>query len=128
METEVDVRNPNYVLVPGMYAEVDLSYGSPCDAMAIPVTAVTPDPESRSSSKTGKVLVVTADNRIEPRRVALGMETENTIEVKSGLRDGESCSHRNRTSLQPVRKLSRNQSAWQRSKKVNKVLNVSICH
>ena len=40
MKTEVDVPNPKLVLVPGMYAEVDLTTEQHRDALAVPVEAV----------------------------------------------------------------------------------------
>jgi multidrug efflux pump subunit AcrA (membrane-fusion protein) len=83
-----------------MYAEVHLRMDHRANAIAIPVTAVDADPESANHAKAGKVLVVTTSNRIEPRRVTLGMETENAIEVKSGLREGEFVVIGSRTSLQ----------------------------
>jgi RND family efflux transporter MFP subunit len=101
METEVDVPNPKLILIPGMYAEVDLTMDHRAAALAIPVSAVDPDTESQSGSKTGRVLVVTADNRIEPRKVALGMETANHVEIQSGLQAGDLVVIGNRASLQP---------------------------
>jgi RND family efflux transporter MFP subunit len=101
MDTEVDVPNPTLVLVPGMYAEVDLTMDRRADALAIPVSAVDPDPDSQGSAKTGRVLVVTAENRIEPRKIALGMETSNHVEVRSGLKTGDLVVIGNRASLQP---------------------------
>ena len=38
METEVDVPNPNLLLIPGMYAEVDLSLAQRKAVLAVPVT------------------------------------------------------------------------------------------
>jgi membrane fusion protein, multidrug efflux system len=45
--------------------------------------------------------VVTAENRIEPRKIALGMETSNHVEVRSGLKTGDLVVIGNRASLQP---------------------------
>ena len=58
------------------------------NAIAIPITAVDADLESAGHAKAGK-FVVTSSNHVEPRRVTLGMETANHVEVKSGLREGE---------------------------------------
>ena len=101
MDTEVDVPNPNLVLIPGMYAEVDLMMDRRVDALTVPISAVEPDPESEGGGKTGRVLVVTADNRIEPRKISIGMETANSIEVRSGLRAGDLVVIGNRSGLQP---------------------------
>ena len=98
MNTEVDVRNPGFMLMPGMYAEVDLTLKKANAALSVPVAAV--DVEG-DNSESGKVMVVTGDNRVEQRAVALGMETPSRIEIRSGLRDGEMVVIGNRTGLHP---------------------------
>jgi hypothetical protein len=37
----------------------------------------------------GQVMVVTPNNRVEVRKIALGLETANKVEVLSGLNDGD---------------------------------------
>lgn len=109
MDTEVDVPNSNLVLIPGMYAEVNLTLDHKQNVLAIPVTAVDIDSaanadESLSNSKAGKsgtVMVITPGNQIEIRRVLIGMETANRIEVRSGLHEGDMVVIGNRGSLQP---------------------------
>ena len=81
MDTEVDVPNPSHVLVPGMYAEVNLRLAEKGDVLAVPVTAI--DAENSS------VMTVTSGNRIEVRKVKLGLETADRVEIQSGLREGE---------------------------------------
>jgi RND family efflux transporter MFP subunit len=84
MHTEVQVPNPNYELVPGMYASVELPLRNVENALTVPIQAVEPSGEGR-----GAVLVVNAANRIEPREVTLGIQTANHVQVLSGLREGE---------------------------------------
>jgi len=79
MDTEVDVPNPTLVLIPGMYAEVNLQLDRRQGVLAVPVTAVDGD----------QVTVVTPENRIEKRNVRLGLETAAKVEVRSGLKAGE---------------------------------------
>jgi len=95
MDTEVDVPNPNLVLIPGMYAEVNLTLERRDRVLAVPVTAV-----DREGAK-GRVMVITPNNRIEVREVALGLETANSIEVRSGLNEGDTVVIAGRSSLQP---------------------------
>ncbi len=95
MDTEVDVRNPDYVLMPGMYAEVNLTLTRHDKVLAVPLTAVDLDAE-----KSGRVMVVTHNNVVEQRKVALGMETARDIEVLSGLNEGDLVVIGSRTSLQ----------------------------
>lgn len=90
MDTEVDVPNPGNVIVPGMYAEVDLRLDNRRNVLSVPVSAVDPDSDSNQERlQTGRVMVVTAANRLEPRKVALGLETARLVEVRSGLANGD---------------------------------------
>uniref|UniRef100_Q01PE3 Efflux transporter, RND family, MFP subunit n=1 Tax=Solibacter usitatus (strain Ellin6076) TaxID=234267 RepID=Q01PE3_SOLUE len=102
MDTEVDVLNPSLVLVPGMYAEVNLTLASHNKVLAIPVMAVDLDTaEARSgAAPTGQVLIVTPNNRVEKRKVTLGIESSNSVEVQSGLNEGDSVVLSGRASLQ----------------------------
>lgn len=106
MDTEVDVPNPNLVLIPGMYAQVNLTLDSEKAALAIPILAVDQDPVKPSDSPapktaTGHVMVVTPNNRVEVRQIQLGLETANRVEVRSGLNEGDLVVLSGRSSLQP---------------------------
>ena len=83
MHTEVDVPNPQRVLVPGLYAEADLQFDHKDNIPSIPVQAI-----SRREGKT-TVLVVGADGLIEQRPVQVGIETASDAEIASGLNEGE---------------------------------------
>jgi multidrug efflux pump subunit AcrA (membrane-fusion protein) len=83
METEVDVANAKGLLVPGMFASAVLITQQKADAVSVPVEAL-----SRSGDRA-TALVVGADNKIEERKVVLGVEDANRVEVLSGLRLGE---------------------------------------
>ena len=107
MSTEVDVPNPSLLLIPGMYAEVDLTLQHDNRALAVPVTAVDFSTNSEDSSsgghgqKAGTVMLVTRNNRLELRAVTLGMETANRVEVLSGLADGDMVVVGSRVGLEP---------------------------
>ena len=83
METEVDVPNPSFVLVPGMYAEVDLQLQSRPNALSIPVSAVD------LTSNDPHVYEVADDGTVQIVPVILGMETSTRVEVLSGVAEGE---------------------------------------
>jgi membrane fusion protein (multidrug efflux system) len=51
--------------------------------------------------QTGQVMVVTPNNRIEKRKVKLGIETANHVEIRSGLNEGDSVVLSGRSGLQP---------------------------
>jgi RND family efflux transporter MFP subunit len=102
MDTEVDVPNPSLVLIPGMYAEVNLTLDHRNGVLTVPIPAV----DMSSDESSGQVVVVTPENRIDIRKVQLGLQTATNVEIRSGLRDGELVVMGNRSSLrvgQPVR-------------------------
>ena len=86
MDTEVYVQNPTLVLIPGMYAEVNLTTETHARALTVPVSAVDVDPAKADS---GKVLAVNKEGWIEERTVGLGLETAEAIEIRSGLKEGD---------------------------------------
>jgi RND family efflux transporter MFP subunit len=75
MHTEVDVPNPNWALIPGMYAEVNLGLERREHVLTIPVTAV----------HDGQAFVVSPAHRVEIRKIETGLETADRVEVRSGL-------------------------------------------
>ena len=84
MHTEIDVPNPKYAIVPGMYATVEIPLQTAQNALTVPVQAVQSSAEGR-----GTALVVGRDNRIERRDVAIGIESSTDAEILSGLHEGE---------------------------------------
>jgi RND family efflux transporter MFP subunit len=107
MDTEIDVPNPGLVLVPGMYADVRLNLERRDKVLAIPVTAVdlangeaSQQPKGGATGRSGQVMLVATGNRIESRRVSLGLETANKVEVLSGLKEGNLVVIGGRSSLQ----------------------------
>jgi RND family efflux transporter MFP subunit len=83
MDTEVDVPNPELILIPGMYATVDLTLTQHKDVLSIPVTAI------NSGADKPTVMRVGRDNTIEELAVELGLQTASRVEVRSGLSDGD---------------------------------------
>ncbi len=83
MITEVDVPNPKFEVVPGMYAYVTFPMEEKKDALAVPVQAV-----SRQGSKAFAYRV-SADNRVEILPITIGLQTRNQVEVLSGLSKGD---------------------------------------
>jgi RND family efflux transporter MFP subunit len=78
MKTEVDVPNPTLMLVPGMYAEVDLTTAQKQNALAVPVEAV------EGSGNSTRVFAVERSGAIRVVPVRLGIETSQLIEIRSG--------------------------------------------
>jgi len=84
MHTEVDVQNPKYELVPGMYASVNIPLHSAAKVLTLPIQAV-----QAGEAGKGTVLLVDGNNKIESRNVALGLQSATDIEVTSGLQENE---------------------------------------
>ena len=83
MDTEVDVQNPGLTLIPGMYAEVNLHIAESRRALAVPLEAV-----DRSTS-TARAYVVDPQGVIHIVPVTLGLETDQSVEILSGLQEGD---------------------------------------
>jgi RND family efflux transporter MFP subunit len=83
MHTEVDVENPQRILLPGLYAEATITLEKKNNALAVPLQVLDQD-NSRTS-----VDVVDPSNKVETRQVALGLQTATDAEVISGLEEGE---------------------------------------
>jgi len=84
MHTEVEVANAVYALIPGMYASVEIPLHTAAHVLSVPMQAV-----QSAGERTGTVLVVSSDNRIERRTVALGVQTATQVEIKSGLQESD---------------------------------------
>jgi RND family efflux transporter MFP subunit len=84
MKTEVDVPNPTLVLIPGMYAEVDLITEQRKNVLSVPVEAVD------GSGSSARVFLVKPSGAIQIVPVGLGIETAREVEIRSGdLKDGD---------------------------------------
>jgi RND family efflux transporter MFP subunit len=83
MHTEVDVPNPDRLLMPGMYAEAALSLEAKNNVLSVPLEAL-----NREGNQT-TVDVVGPANKVEIRVVTVGLETSTDAEVVSGLVEGD---------------------------------------
>jgi RND family efflux transporter MFP subunit len=84
MHTEVQVPNPKYELVPGMYASVRIPLHTAQNVLAVPVQAV-----QSSGEGTGSVLVVDNNHKIDKQSVTLGAQTATRVEIVSGLKEND---------------------------------------
>jgi Cu(I)/Ag(I) efflux system membrane fusion protein len=79
----LELANPEGLLKPGMYADVELSAPAKGKVLTVPTSAVI------FSGKSKTVLVELAPGRFEPRQVKLGMQGNDYVEVLQGLGEGE---------------------------------------
>lgn len=76
--------NPDGLLMPGMYVRALLQAGVNERALLLPQQAVTRDPAGNAA-----VLVISAEDKIERRRIQTGAAVGNRWEVLSGVQAGE---------------------------------------
>jgi Cu(I)/Ag(I) efflux system membrane fusion protein len=81
----IEVPNPDGMLKAEMYADVLLQPNVP----SAPVTAV-PESSVIDSGTRQVVLVAKGDGRFEPRMVKLGVHGQGYVEIREGVREGES--------------------------------------
>lgn len=98
MHTEVDVPNPQGVLVPGLYAEADVALEHREDVPVVPLQSI-----NHEGDKTTVFLV--NNGQVEDRTVALGIQTASDAEVISGLAGGEQVIVSDRSGLKPGQKV-----------------------
>ena len=83
VQVRVELANPNGVLKPAMFANVELAVSHGGKVLAVPVSAVI------DSGTRKVVLVQLAEGHFEPRTVRLGGRSENYVEVLDGIAEGE---------------------------------------
>lgn len=82
MNTEIDVPNPDYTLVPGMYAQVDLHLNQSRQVLAVPLEAV------EDVNGVPHVYAV-RNSMIQIIPVTTGIKTAEQQEIRSGLREND---------------------------------------
>jgi RND family efflux transporter MFP subunit len=95
MHTEVDVKNRDRVLMPGLYADAYVALEHRDDIPTVPLQAV-----NHEGNKT-TVFVVGKNSELEDRPITLGLQTANDAEVVSGLAEGEQVVVSDRSGLKP---------------------------
>jgi RND family efflux transporter MFP subunit len=83
MDTEVDVPNPDLILVPGMYAEVILNIDQRNHALAVPLDAV------EGTGSAARAYTVSDAGVIAVVPVTTGIQNAQSIEILSGLAEGQ---------------------------------------
>jgi membrane fusion protein (multidrug efflux system) len=76
--------NPKFLLLPGMFVRARIQQGVAGDAILVPQTGVTHDPQGRATA-----LVVGPDSKVATRTLTVAGTRGNDWIVESGLADGE---------------------------------------
>jgi Cu(I)/Ag(I) efflux system membrane fusion protein len=79
----VELPNPDGLLRPAMYANVELKVGPGGTALTVPVSAII------DSGTAQRVIVQQEEGRFEPREVKLGLRGDDYVEVREGVKEGE---------------------------------------
>lgn len=77
--TEVDVPNPSGTLLPGAYAEVHFDVKVTAQRLSLPINAILFRPDG------SMVAVVGQDNRIELKKITVGRDFGNSLEILQGV-------------------------------------------
>jgi len=83
LPVRLNVPNEKRQLKAGMFAEVALNIGSKDDVLTVPSSALEVEPNAKF------VFVQTEPGHFERRDVEAGIRSEDTVEITSGLREGE---------------------------------------
>jgi RND family efflux transporter MFP subunit len=105
MHTEVDVPNPQRVLLPGLYADAEIALEHKESVPTVPIQALNHEGEKTT------VFVVDTDGQIEIRTVQVGLQTASDAEITSGLVDGEHVVVSDRSGLRAGEKVHSQQVA-----------------
>lgn len=82
MNTEVDVPNRDYKLIPGMYAQVKLYMRQSNAALAVPLDAV-------EETSTGPAVYAVQGGAVRLQPVSTGIKTSQQQEIRTGLKEGD---------------------------------------
>lgn len=83
LQVEIDLKNPDNKLLPGMYADVTLNVQRSGTGLTLPIQAVD------QTSTPPFTYVVNSQDRLEKRVLRLGIQTPSRVEVVSGVEDGD---------------------------------------
>ena len=79
----VELANPGHLLKPAMFTQVEVQVGGKTPVIAVPDSAVI------DSGTRQIVLVQAGEGRFEPREVKLGARSDNYVEIRQGVKEGE---------------------------------------
>jgi multidrug efflux pump subunit AcrA (membrane-fusion protein) len=110
METEVDLKNDDLAITPGMYGWATLTLDEHKNVLSVPVEAL-------GGGENPSVLIINPEHKLEERPVKVGLETPNRVEIVSGLQEHDLVFVGNRGRVQPgtavqAKKLTKAQTAY----------------
>jgi RND family efflux transporter MFP subunit len=94
MTAEVDLKNTQHDLIPGMYAEVQLTLSNAPHTIAVPITALD------GAGSSPKIHVIDASGVVHARGVQTGVQTPQFVQIVKGVEPGEAVVTGNMSSIQ----------------------------
>jgi Cu(I)/Ag(I) efflux system membrane fusion protein len=82
-QVRIELPNPDNLLRPDMYADVEISTGTEAPVLTVSSSAVI------DSGERQIVLLDKGDGRFEPREVKLGRRGDGRVEIKEGLAEND---------------------------------------
>jgi Cu(I)/Ag(I) efflux system membrane fusion protein len=83
ISVRLEIANPGGLLKPAMFAQVELAAADRGRVLTVPTSAVI------HTGTRHVVLVQLAEGRFEPREIKPGAESDDYVEVRGGVKDGE---------------------------------------
>ncbi len=83
IKARLTFSNPDGIILPGQFVNVIMSSAEPQKSLVVPQASV------QENQAGAFVLVVNAENRVEPRPVTTGQASGNDVVVREGLTEGE---------------------------------------
>lgn len=80
---EIEIPNPSFRLKPGMYARVGITTAEKPNALVVPANAIVDIGDQRG------VFLAQADNTASFRKVDIGIENDEHVEILAGLAEGD---------------------------------------
>jgi len=82
-KVRIELANPDGVLLPNMYADVEIGSGEKAPELAVPVSAVI-------DSGTRRIVILDrGEGRFEPREVKLGRRGDGVVAINEGVVEGD---------------------------------------
>jgi RND family efflux transporter MFP subunit len=81
-QTEIQIENKDHALLPGMYAEIKLTGARDGTWIKVPGTTIVTRP-------SGQYVVVIKDGKVQYRKVVIGRDYGDSLELRLGLNDGD---------------------------------------
>ncbi len=113
MNTEVDVPNPNGLLIPGMYAEVRLHVAAGTNVLSVPLDGV------EGLGGNSQTAYVVRNGQVAVVPVTTGVQTPARVQILSGLQQGDTVIVGRHTTLAAGEKVNPQPASYESNNSTN---------